>query len=106
MLYSETSSIKNWLPVIALSCAAFVFVTTELLPVGLLPDIAASLDKTEASTGLLLTAYAWAVALMSLPLTILSAGWNRRTLLLVLLGVFICGNLFSGLATSFTSLIS
>ena len=73
---------RAWLPIIALAFAAFV------LPVGLLPDIASSLNETVPFTGLILTGYAFVVAIMSLPLTIVTARFERRKLLLVLLFVF------------------
>ena len=79
---------KAWLPIIALAFAAFVFNTSEFLPVGLLPDIAESLHETVPFTGLILTGYAFVVAIMSLPLTIVTAKFERRKLLLVLLFVF------------------
>lgn len=97
---------QAWLPTVSLGCAAFIFVTTEMLPVGLLPDIALSLGKTEPSTGILLTVYAWMVALMSLPLTVLSGALNRRTLVLLLLGIFIAGNIFSAFAMTFFVLMA
>lgn len=101
----KTSSLRAWLPTMSLGITAFIFVTTEMLPVGLLPDIAASLGKTKPVTGLLMTVYAWVVAVMSLPLTVLSASMNRRTLLFVLLGVFIAGNAFAAFAGSFELLM-
>ena len=79
---------KAWLPIIALAFAAFVFKTSEFLPVGLLPDIAESLHETVPFTGLILTGYAFVVAIMSLPLTIVTAKFERRKLLLVLLFIF------------------
>lgn len=95
---------RAWLPVISLSFAAFIFVTTELMPVGLLPDISVDMHKSEATTGLLLTIYAWVVAIMSLPMTVLTAGINRRTLLLVLLISFMLGNILVALAPNFFTL--
>jgi len=79
---------KAWLPIIALAFAAFVFNTSEFLPVGLLPDIAESLHETVPFTGLILTGYAFVVAIMSLPLTIVTARFERRKLLLALLFIF------------------
>lgn len=101
----KTSSLHAWLPSVSLGVTAFIFVTTEMLPVGLLPDIAASLGKTKPVTGLLMTVYAWVVAIMSLPLTIASANVNRRTLMFILLGVFIVGNIFAAFTGSFELLL-
>lgn len=98
-------NLRPWLPSTSLGIAAFIFVTTEMLPVGLLPDIAASMGQTEASTGILLTVYAWMVALLSLPLTVFTGKINRRHLVLALLAVFITGNVFSALAGTFILLM-
>ena len=56
------------MPVIVLMCCTFVFNTSEFIPIGLLSDIAADFGITEARAGLLITVYAWVVALVSLPL--------------------------------------
>ena len=64
---------RIWVPVLSLALAAFIFVTTEVLPIGLLPTIAKDLGETEAFTGLLIAVYAWCVALLSLPITAFTA---------------------------------
>ena len=97
---------RAWLASISLGFAAFIFVTTELLPVGLLPELSADLDQSLANTGLLVTIYAWCVALMSLPLTVWSARWERRSLLLWLLGVFIVSHILSAFAQNYIMLMS
>lgn len=79
---------RAWLPIIGLAFAAFVFNTSEFLPVGLLPNIAEHLNETVFFTGLVITGYAWVVAVMSLPLTIITAKLERRKLLLALIAVF------------------
>lgn len=79
---------RAWLPIIGLAFAAFVFNTSEFLPVGLLPNIAEHLNETVSFTGLVITGYAWVVAVMSLPLTIITAKLERRKLLLALIAVF------------------
>ncbi len=84
----QQEGIRAWLPIMGLAFAAFVFNTSEFLPVGLLPEMAESLGETVSFTGLVITGYAWVVALMSLPLTLLTAKLERRKLLLVLLAVF------------------
>ncbi|MGL4667056.1 MAG: MFS transporter, partial [Saezia sp.] len=95
---------RAWFPVYALAFAAFIFNTTEFVPVGLLPSIAGSFSMDVANTGLLITGYAWIVTLMSLPLTLLTARWERRRLLLLLV-LFIASHIFAAVAWSFASLM-
>lgn len=96
--------IRAWLPIVGLAFAAFVFNTSEFLPVGLLPDIAGDLGETVAFTGLVITGYAWVVALMSLPLTIATAKLERRKLLLCLIAVFALAHFVVLWAESFEKL--
>ncbi len=80
--------LQAWLPTIGLAFAAFVFNTSEFLPVGLLPNIAESIGESVSKTGLIITVYAWVVSLLSLPLTIVTAKLERRKLLLWLIFIF------------------
>ncbi|GHV04766.1 putative sugar efflux transporter [Campylobacterota bacterium] len=94
------------MPIVSLSFAAFVFNTTEFVPVGLLTAIAANFSMSYESAGWLITIYAWTVALLSLPLTIFATGIDRRTLLLWLFGIFIASHLLAAFAWSFESLMA
>ena len=95
----------SWFAVIALSIAAFIFNTTEFVPVGLLPNIASSFDMDVAHTGLIMTVYAWAVTLFSLPLTMLSARFERRGLLAFLFVLFVASHVLAAFAWDFTTLL-
>ena len=95
----------SWFAVITLSIAAFIFNTTEFVPVGLLPNIAASFDMDVAHTGLIMTVYAWAVTLFSLPLTMLSARFERRGLLAFLFVLFVASHVLAACAWNFTTLL-
>ena len=79
---------------------------TESAPIWfLISAIAADFSINEANAGLLITVYAWVVALMSLPLMLLTAKVERRKLLIILFALFIISHLLSGIAWNFTVLV-
>lgn len=97
--------IREWLPVVGLTLSAFVFNTSEFMPIGLLTDIAQAFSLSEAKAGMLISVYAWMVALLSLPLMLAVCRMEMRRLLLCVLGVFIVSHAFSAIAQSFGQLM-
>lgn len=86
---------------LVLSGAIFVSVSSEFLPTGLLPDIAADLDALESRVGLLVTLFAFTVAISAAPLTLLTRRMSRKWLLVGLLGIFAISNVLAALAPTY-----
>lgn len=92
---------RQWLPLIGLTFSAFILNTSEFMPIGLLVDIAGSFSISEATCGLMITAYAWAVMVLSLPLMIAASRVEFKRLLLGVLVVFALGQFLSAIAQTF-----
>lgn len=89
---------------VVLSLTAFAFITTELLPIGLLTLIAPDLDQSRSQVGLLVSGYAVVVVLASVPLTRLTHRIPRRRLLGVTLVLFAAANAAAALASTYAVL--
>ena len=98
-------TVRNWLPLIGMTASAFVFNTSEFMPIGLLSDIASDLRITEAHAGMLISIYAWVVALLSLPLMLMVCKMEFKKLLLSIIVLFIVSHVFSAMATGFWTLM-
>ncbi len=93
--------VAKWAPVYILTAAAFIFNTSEFIPIGLLADLSASFAQTEAQTGLILTVYAWTVLLMSLPLVLIFSRFDYKLLLCGVLLLIALSHALSALAPNF-----
>ncbi len=89
----------------ALSLSTFAYVTTETLPIGLLPLIAHDLGRSTSAIGLLVTAYGLVVVVASIPLTRLTQRIDRRRLLCGLLALFVVATAVSALAQGYWMLL-
>lgn len=93
------------LALLALALSAFAIGTTEFVIVGLLPTMAQDLNVSIPSAGLLVSLYALGVAIGAPVLTALTGKWNRKHVLLFVMGLFVFGNLVAWQAPSFEALI-
>ena len=94
----------NW-PLFALAVAAFGIGTTEFVIMGLLPDVARDLGVTAPAAGMLVSGYALGVAAGAPILAIVTAKWQRKRALIVLMGMFIIGNVLCALAPNYALLM-
>ena len=76
---------KNLPGLWSLGLASCLAVTTEMLPVGLLPDIGHTFAVSDSVTGLLVSLYAVMVATLAVPLTLATSRFARKPLLLATL---------------------
>ncbi|MCQ4080864.1 MFS transporter [Streptomyces sp. RB6PN25] len=89
------------LALLALAIGAFGIGTTEFVVMGLLPQVAADFHVTIPTAGLLVTGYALGVLFGAPLMTALGTKIPRKRMLMLLMGLFVLGNLLSALAPSF-----
>ncbi|WP_339528396.1 MFS transporter [Pseudomonas mucidolens] len=85
----------------ALATAGFITILTEALPAGLLPQMSAGLQVSEALVGQLVTLYALGSLLAAIPLTYATRGWRRRPLLMIAIGGFALVNSVTALSNDY-----
>ncbi|MCS5499326.1 MFS transporter [Cnuibacter physcomitrellae] len=104
------STARRWAALLALALGGFGIGVTEFATLGLIPDLASDLlpdaysadpASANATAGILVSVYALGVVVGAPTITALAARVSRKRLLLVLLGVFVVGNLLSAVLPSF-----
>lgn len=95
------SSLSTWLAVLSVGIGAFAVVTTEFLPVGLLPAIAAELGVTKGQAGLMVTTPGLIGAFAAILVTVGSGRLDRRHVIWGLSALLFGSNLIVALSPSF-----
>jgi DHA1 family inner membrane transport protein len=90
---------------LVISGAIFVVVTSEFLPTGLLPDMAAELGVSLSRIGLLVTVFAVTVIVTAVPLTALTNRFPRKPLMIVVLAIFVVAMLLGAVAPTYEVLV-
>ena len=91
---------------LALAIGAFAIGTGEFAAMGFLPSVATGLGVTIPVAGRSISAYALGVVVGAPLIAVLGAKLSRRSLLLVLMGLFAAGNLADAAAPDFFSLLA
>lgn len=97
---------KEMLPLVGMTISAFIFNTSEFMPIGLLTDIAGSFSISESKVGMLITVYSWIVMLLSLPLILLVSKIDFRKLFMGTIALFGICQIMSVLAPSYGVLMA
>ncbi|HEK1686619.1 TPA: MFS transporter [Pseudomonas putida] len=93
------------LSLLILALSAFAIGTTEFVIMGLLPDVARDLGVSIPGAGWLVTGYALGVAIGAPFMALATARLPRKAALVVLMGVFIVGNLLCAVASDYNLLM-
>ena len=97
----SSSTFRSWLGVSIITASLFVFVTTELMPVGLLTPVSSSLGISVGVAGLMVTLYGVSAGLGVPFIVAWTRRVNRRALLSALLAILAVGNLITAISPSF-----
>lgn len=90
---------------LALALSAFAIGTTEFVIMGLLPEVASDLQVSIPSAGWLISGYALGVAIGAPIMALLTARLPRKKTLLLLMVIFIFGNIMCALGYSYDFLM-
>jgi len=89
------------LALLALALGGFAIGTTEFVTMGLLPDVAESIDRSIPTTGHIISAYALGVVIGAPLIVSMGARMPKRALLLWLLGAIALGNALTAVASGY-----
>ncbi|SDS82469.1 MFS transporter [Microlunatus soli] len=93
------------LALLALAIGAFGIGTTEFVAIGLLPDVAATFGVSIPTAGWMVSGYALGVLVGAPLMMALGTRIPRKQMLMLLMGIFVIGNIVSALAPAFGVLV-
>ncbi|MES2506113.1 MAG: MFS transporter [Verrucomicrobiota bacterium] len=99
------SPLQAWLAVLSVALGAFVIVTSEFLPIGLLTNIASGLHVSDGTAGLMISIPGMVAAIAAPVMTIAAGRVDRRILVLALIGLLIVSNVTAALAPNFAVML-
>lgn len=102
---SVPASRSSWAGLILLAVAIFAVITTEVVPIGILPRVVQDFGLDESVGGMLVSLYAGLVALTAVPLTRFTGSLPRKPVLLSTLVIFTASNILAATAPSFVWLV-
>ncbi|AIQ51451.1 Purine efflux pump PbuE [compost metagenome] len=95
---------RNPLLIFILTIGVFGILNTEMGVIGILPTLAERFNVSVTEAGLLVSVFALGIAVSGPIMPLLFSGINRKKVMLLVLGIFVVGNLVSLFTTNFTVL--
>lgn len=102
----QTNDLKPGVLVLILTFGVFGIINTEMGVVGIIPQIAETFGVTVPQAGWTVGIFALIVALSAPVMPLLFSGVNRRTVMLLALGLFTASNVVSALTDNFAVLLA
>ncbi|PMC39291.1 MFS transporter [Bacillus sp. UMB0899] len=96
---------RNNLLIFILTIGVFGILNTEMGVIGLMPSIADQFNVSISTAGLTVSLFAIAIAISGPTMPLLFSRINRKKVMLLVLGIFILGNIVSIFITNFTVLL-
>lgn len=85
-----------------LAVGVFGIINTEMGVIGILPDIANHFDISVSKAGLMVSLFALAIAIAGPTMPLVFSQMNRKKVMLMVLAIFIIGNIISIFTSNFT----
>ncbi|WP_367295482.1 MFS transporter [Levilactobacillus yonginensis] len=101
-----TKKISPTLTLLALAVSAFAIGSTEFISVGLIPLLIQSFHVSMAQAGMTVSVYALGIMVGAPLMTLLTGQINRHTLMVIIMLLFILGNLVAAFAPAFIVLLA
>ncbi len=98
---TPSSMLKAWMAVLSVALGAFVVVTSEFLPIGLLTEIAHGLEVSKGTAGLMVSIPGIVAAIAAPVITIAAGRFDRRAVVLGLMALLALANLTAWFAPNF-----
>jgi len=101
-----TGARARWLAVTSVAAGTFTIVTSEMLPVGLLTSIASTLEVSDGTAGLMMSAPGLVAAVSAPVLAITTRRLDRRVTLLALMALLAVANLAGAFAPNYPVMLA
>lgn len=95
-----------WAAMSAIGFTVFATVTSEFLPTGMLPAMAADLGVSTSQIGFLVSVWAATVVLTAIPLSLTTRRFSRKSILVVAVALFTASNVMAALSTTYEFLVA